>query len=164
MAQRFAGSKTELLAHDVDAGHHLGHRVFDLHSGVDLENENSLRSRSTRNSTVPAPVVQVVPERDGGVGDALAEITRQHGGGRLLDQLLEAALGRAVPVAEVDDAAVVVAEQLHLDVPGVLDVPLDVHAPVSECSLGLAPAVPNTQRDRRAVDTDHPRPPPLPPP
>ena len=34
--------------------------------------------------------------------------------------------------------AVLVAEQLHLDVPGVLDVPLDVHASVAERGLGLA--------------------------
>ena len=121
-------------------------------------NENSSRSRSTRNSTVPAlAVVEPAADRDGRVGDALVEIVGQRGGRRLLDELLEAALRRAVPVAEMDDAAVMIAEQLHLDVPGVLDVPLDVHAPVPERRLGLARcrAEPRGQLVR-CVDAHHP--------
>ena len=36
IAQRLAGGDADLLLHEVDAGHHLGHRVLDLDAGVHL--------------------------------------------------------------------------------------------------------------------------------
>ena len=50
-----------------------------------------------------------------------------------------AALDRAVALAEVDDVAVGVREHLHLDVPRVLEVALDVDRRVGEVRLALAP-------------------------
>ena len=38
----------------------------------------------------------------------------------------------------MDDRAVLIGEQLHLDVPRVLDVPLDVDAPVAERGVRLS--------------------------
>ena len=58
---------------------------------------------------------------------------------RLLDDLLVAALQRALALAEVDDRAVRVGEHLHLDVPRALEVALDEHAVVAERGLRLAP-------------------------
>ena len=55
----------------------------------------------------------------------------------LLDQLLVAALDRAVALAEVDHVAVRVREYLHLDVPRILEVALDVDAAVGEVLLAL---------------------------
>ena len=49
-----------------------------------------------------------------------------------------APLDRAVPLAEVDDVAVRVREHLHLDVPRVLEVPLDVDRRVGEIRPALA--------------------------
>ena len=49
-----------------------------------------------------------------------------------------AALDRAVALAEVDDVAVRVGEHLHLDVPRILEVALDVDAAVREVLLALA--------------------------
>ena len=46
---------------------------------------------------------------------------------RLLDELLMAALNRAVALAKVDDGALPVGEYLHLDVTRVVEIPLDVH-------------------------------------
>ena len=54
------------------------------------------------------------------------------GAGRLLEHLLVAALGRAVALEEVDDVAVGVGEDLHLDVAAGLDVLLDQHGVVAE--------------------------------
>ena len=51
----------------------------------------------------------------------------QVGGGRLLEQLLVAALHGAVAVAEDGDGAVVVGEDLHLDVARAGDVTLEEH-------------------------------------
>ena len=57
---------------------------------------------------------------------------------RLLDQLLVAPLDRALALAEVDDVAVLVAEDLELDVARRLDVLLDVDVAHAERGLGLA--------------------------
>ena len=58
--------------------------------------------------------------------------------GRLLDQLLVAALDRAVALAELDDVAVRVAEDLDLDVARVGEVALQVDRAVAEEALPLA--------------------------
>src|SRR5438094_503155 len=49
------------------------------------------------------------------------------------------ALDRAVTLAEMDDVAVPVGEHLHLDVPRILEVALDVDGRVGEVRLALAP-------------------------
>ena len=49
-----------------------------------------------------------------------------------------AALNRALALAEMDDGAVMIAEHLELDVPGPLDVLLDVDVADAERRLGLA--------------------------
>ena len=69
--------------------------------------------------------------------DPLAQLGVDGGRGRLLDELLVAALDRAVALAEVDHVAVRVGEHLHLDVPRVLEVPLDVDGRVGEVRLPL---------------------------
>ena len=53
----------------------------------------------------------------------------------LLDELLIAALHRAVPLAQVDHPAGAVAQHLHLDVPGARHVALEVEARVTEARL-----------------------------
>ena len=58
--------------------------------------------------------------------DALPQLGVDRRRRRLLDELLVAALDRAVALAEVDDVAVPVGEHLHLDVARILEVALDV--------------------------------------
>ena len=60
------------------------------------------------------------------------------GAGRLLDQLLVAALDGAVALAEVDDVAVLVGQHLDLDVARVGQVALEVDRRVGEELLALA--------------------------
>src|SRR5690606_6782500 len=77
-----------------------------------------------------------------GVDDRRAELLPLLLGGRhrrpFLDQLLMAPLNRALTLAEVDDVAVMVAENLDLDVTRILDVLLDVDVAVAERGLGVA--------------------------
>ena len=65
------------------------------------------------------------------------------GRGRLLDQLLVAALDRAVALAEVDDVAVRVGEDLDLDVARVGQVALEVDASASEKNFSPSRAAPS---------------------
>ena len=136
--ERLAGGDQHLLAHEVEAGDELGHRVLDLDAGVHLEEEVvpvAVEEALDR----PGPAVADRPRRvhrDG--ADPLAQLRRDRRGRRLLDELLMAPLNRAVPLAEVDDGAVGVREHLHLDVPRVFEEPLDVDRVVREVGLALA--------------------------
>ena len=62
----------------------------------------------------------------------------QHRGAGLLDHLLVAALDRAVAHARRPDVAVVVGDDLHLDVAGIGDEAFEEHDRVAERALGLA--------------------------
>ena len=81
------------------------------------------------------------------------------GAGRLLDELLVAALDRAVALAEVDDVAVAVGEDLDLDVARVGQVALEVDASRSEKNFSPSRAAPSKaswsssarQRDAEAL-------------
>ena len=68
------------------------------------------------------------------------------------------ALERAVALEEVDDVAVPVAEQLHLDVPRAVEVLLDEDAAVLERGLGLGRRLVEAGEQRRLVAGHaHPR-------
>src|SRR4029079_12942283 len=66
-----------------------------------------------------------------------ADVVAERRGRRLLDQLLVAALDRALPLPQPDAAAMAIGEDLHLDVAGPGQVPLDVALGVLEALLGL---------------------------
>ena len=137
-AQRPAACDPDLLADEVEPGHHLGHRVLHLEPGVHLEEvvgavgvEQALDRARVR-----------VPDRPGGVdgdrADALAQLGRDGGRRRLLEDLLVAALDGAVALTEVDHVAVQIGEHLHLDVAGPLEVALQVDGVVGKVRLALA--------------------------
>ena len=79
-------------------------------------------------------------ERDRTVADRGTGLGRDARRGRLLDDLLVAALDRALPLTQVDDVAVGIADDLHLDVAGAFDVRLDEDRAVTERRCGLARA------------------------
>ncbi len=68
---------------------------------------------------------------------ACAQLRRQRRARRLLDELLVAALDRAVPLVEVHGVAVAVGQNLHLDVARTQKVLLDVDGVVAEGRAGL---------------------------
>src|SRR5207245_10285404 len=68
----------------------------------------------------------------------LPELLADRGRGRLLDDLLIAALDRAFALAEADAAAVLVDRDLGLDVPHTLQAALEIQALVAERRSGLA--------------------------
>ncbi len=132
----------DLGADDVDAGDLLGHRVLDLHAGVHLD-EVELAGVAVHQELDGAGAFVV-----GGAGDLEAEradvvalLLGQVGGGRALDDLLVAALDRAVALPEVVDRPELVAEDLHLDVAGVEDHLLQIALAVAEGRHRLAAAL-----------------------
>jgi hypothetical protein len=95
---------------------HLGHRVLHLQPGVHLQEEELALRRHDAFDRASIDVTRGRGQRDGGTADALPQGRVQAGCGCLLDQLLEAALDRTFALAQVDDVALRVAEDLHLDV------------------------------------------------
>src|SRR6478735_10899853 len=96
VVEALAVRDAELLAHEVDAGDLLGHRVLDLEAGVDLE-EADVTGRPDEELARAGADVAGPPED--GLARAqqlcvllLGEERRR----RLLDELLVAALERAV--------------------------------------------------------------------
>src|ERR1041385_6077037 len=129
VAEGLAGGDADLRAHEVDAVHLLGHRVLDLEAGVDLV-EVELRRLGVADVVeelggAGIPVADLLGQLAHGGADADAVLVVEGGAGRLLDELLVAALHAALALAEVDDVAVLVGEELELDVARLLDELLD---------------------------------------
>src|SRR5690349_13865912 len=82
-------------------------------------------------------VVDRLGQTDGVGKNGIARLKRQVLGGSNLDDLLVSALDRAVTLVQMDDVAVVVAEQLDLDVLGLVEEALDKDGAVAEGALGL---------------------------
>ena len=131
--QRLAGRDADLLLDQVDAGDHLGHRVLDLDARVHLhEVEAPVAVEQELDRAGVLVAARARAERDRGVAHLLAQLGRERRRRRLLDQLLVAALDRALALAQVDDVAVAVAEDLELDVARLDQVLLEVDRAVAE--------------------------------
>ena len=131
--------------HQIDAEHLLGHGVLDLKPRIGLDEGESLRIAfgvAIDQEFEGAEIVVVRGGRQlpGGVNDARAQTVAQRGARRHLDQLLVPALDRAFALPQMADRAMVVADDLHLDMAGVADQALDIDAVVAEgrLRLGLA--------------------------
>ncbi|CAM5226496.1 hypothetical protein SNARM312S_02144 [Streptomyces narbonensis] len=132
--ERLAGGHPQLPLHQVDAGDQLGHRVLDLETGVHLH-EVVRRRVDARHDELDRARAHVA------AGPCRLDRRRTHGGAdlggeedarRLLDDLLVAALERALALAEVHHVPVGVGEDLDLDVPGPVDPPLHEQRVVAE--------------------------------
>ena len=139
-AERLARRDPDLGRDEVDAGQHLGHGVLDLDAAVDLD---EVRVAVAVDEELERADVLVAGGHDR-ADRALGEVRR---GGRrerrrrgLLDDLLVAALDRAVALAEVDAAAVAVDRHLDLDVAVLVEPLLEVERVVAERGLRLGAA------------------------
>jgi hypothetical protein len=164
--QRFARRHAQLQLDEVDplaANPHdlLGDRVLDLEAGVHLEEVElagapcgiSVEQELDRPG---AGVAALCGERDGRRRDGRTLLGADRGSGRLLQHLLVPSLGGAVALEEVDDVAVGVAEDLHLDVAPGLDVLLHQQGVVAERLCRLAPGrVARLDEVRRAAHDAH---------
>mmetsp|Transcript_26613 Transcript_26613/g.77749 ORF Transcript_26613/g.77749 Transcript_26613/m.77749 type:complete len:459 (+) Transcript_26613:417-1793(+) len=133
-----AGGDADHLLDEVDAGHALCDRVFDLQPRVHLE-EVVLVARVDEELDRPC---RAVADRLRELHRLLPHPTprrlRKVRCGRLLDHLLVAPLHGALALGQVDDVAVRVRDELDLDVARLLDVALDEDAVIAEGCRSLA--------------------------
>ena len=150
---------TQLLLDEVESGHRLRDRMLDLQPRVDLQ-EGEPATVVEQELDGPGALVRRGPRQpEGGLPHRRPQRRRDGGRRRLLDQLLVPALDAALALAEMDERAVRVAQDLDLDVPRPLDVPLQEQAVVAERRRGL----PARRRQRlgelaRLADDAHPAP------
>ena len=128
----------DLQAHQVGARDDLGDRVLHLQAGVDLEEGEEAVARVVEELDGAGPGV---PDGDGeplGRRLELADLGDvEHRRGRLLDDLLVAALHRAVAHTDRPRRALAVGDDLHLDVPRAGDELLEEHHARPEGPLRL---------------------------
>ena len=125
VAERLAVGDAELLADQVDAGDLLGDRVLDLQAGVDLEEGDRAVGPDQELARAGADVAGLRADRLGRAVDLGPLLVGEERRRRLLDELLVAALQRAVAGGDHDDVAVRVGQALRLDVPRLVEVALD---------------------------------------
>jgi len=136
--QRLALRDEDLRADEIDAGHTLGDGVLDLDARVHFDEEPFVAVHVIKKLDGARVVVaDAFGKRHGRVAEFLAHLRIEVHRGRDLDNFLIAALHRAVALMKVDDIAVLVAEDLHLDVLGARNVPLEENRGISEGLLRL---------------------------
>ena len=137
--ERLAGRDEHLLPDEIDARHLLGDGVLDLDPGVHLHEVVVAGSREETLDRPRRAIARGSRGVDRDLPDPLAQSLVHGRRRRLLDQLLVAALNRAVALAEMDHVAVRVREHLHLHMPRILEIALDVDPAVGEVLLALPP-------------------------
>lgn len=132
------GGDAQLGLHEVDVGDLLGDRVLDLDTGVHLDEDVVALAVEEELDGARVAVADLPGEPYGVGADPVAQGRVEVRGRGQLDDLLVAALHRTVALEEVDDVAVAVGEDLHLDVAGLDDGLLQEDGGVTEGGGGLA--------------------------
>ncbi|GAB1413220.1 hypothetical protein MASR1M97_19560 [Candidatus Desulfobacillus denitrificans] len=113
--QRLAGGDAQLQVDEVEAGDELRHRVLDLQTRVHLH-EDEIAFGQQEFDGAGADVADRLRRPHRRLAHAGAEFGADCRRGRLLDDFLVAALDGTVALAEMDDVALRVGEDLDLDV------------------------------------------------
>ena len=133
--------QADLRLDDIDAGDLLGDRVLDLNPRVDLDEvEAALIHVHQELDRAGAEISDVTGETQRRLAQLASLGVVQVRRRRPLDHLLVTALDRTVAFEEMDDVAVFIPEDLHLDVTGPADEPLEVDLVAAKRGLRLAPA------------------------
>ena len=141
--ERLARRHAELPFDEIETGNRLGDRVLDLQPGIHLHEIEGrvLAQRTAGNQELDGagPAIGDLPRRlQRSLGRPGAQGIRKIDRRRLLDDFLAAPLQRAFALEKVNRVAVIVAEHLHLDMPGRLDQLLHQQPAVAESRLRLA--------------------------
>ncbi len=113
--QGLATGHGDLPGHQVQPGDALGHRVFDLQPRVHLQKVKAPFAVEQKLDGAGADIVHGARRGHRRRAHLRAQCGRDRRGGRFLEHLLVPTLDRAVALAQVDDVAVLVAEDLDFD-------------------------------------------------
>ncbi len=152
-----AARDEQLLADDIDARDHLGHRVLHLQAGVHLD-EIEFAVLVQEFEGAGAAIADFQAGVDAARADRLPLLLGYAGGRSFLDDLLVAALHRAVAFAEMYGITLAVSKHLEFHVPWVFEEFLHVHNVVVErgASFGLGDRNGGYERCLRVHDAHAP--------
>src|SRR5579883_2881781 len=130
-SQRRTGRDADLLAHDVDAAHHLRDRMLDLEARIHLD-EEELAILVEELDRSDAAIAELAHRRRDRPAErfAHARVERRRRG--LFQELLMLALQRAIALAEMNDAALSVGDDLELDVAGMIEIAFEIDLGIAE--------------------------------
>ena len=131
-----ARGDAQLLLHEVQAGDRLGNGMLHLQARVHFD-EIELAVLVEELDGADTFVAQRLHGHRNAVADLVALVRIEGGRVRLFPDLLVAALQRAVALAQVNGAALAVAQHLDLDVARLLEVLLDIDIAIAESGLRL---------------------------
>ena len=135
--ESFSVCDEELPSHQVQAGSLLGHRMLDLKSGVHLQKRHCVALNEVLDRA-RAVVTSLPADRLSRLVNAASLVVGEERRGRLLHQLLEATLQRAVAGTRDYYVAVLVRDHLGFDMAGMVQVLLDEAFPATERGHRLA--------------------------
>jgi hypothetical protein len=138
VAELLAVRDPEHLPDQVQARDLFRHRVLDLQPGVHFQEADRPVERDEELAGARADVAGLAQDRFGRVVQLLFLLRGKERCRGLFDELLMAALQRAVPRRHHHHVAVGVGEALGLHMPRLVQVPLDEALPVAERRRGLA--------------------------
>ncbi len=153
----------DLALHDVDAGHLFGDRVLDLNPRIDLDEIKVSRVGVDEKLDGSRVLVAQLPaDGERRLAQFLADFGIQIGSRRDLDNLLMPPLDRTIPLEEMDEISVQVAQQLDFDVAGAAGCTFPETRPRSRRppATRAAPARTRAANSSGARTTRMPRPPP----
>src|SRR5262245_10309299 len=96
--------------------------MLDLDSGVHFHEVEPLGVVYEELQRSDVEVADILNGPHHGIPHPMAQFVRHHGGGRFFDQFLMPSLDRTLTLPEMNDVAVLVRNNLELDVAGPLDV------------------------------------------
>ena len=138
--QRLAGGHPQLQLHQVEAGDQFGHPVLHLEAGIHFQEVDPALPGDQKLHRSGVVVADALPQGEGQRRQPPPCLRGELGRGRgFLDELLVAPLHRAVALEQMDQVAVIVAQQLHLDVGCVFQVALEIQAGAAESAGGHLP-------------------------
>ena len=127
----------QLLLHDIHARDRLGNSVFHLQAGIDFQEVEVTFVIQQEFNCASADVADRLAKSLGGQTDTLPQILVHRPRGRLLDQLLMPSLDGALALPQVNDVAMIIAQQLNLNVASPLHHALQIDLAVAEGRLRL---------------------------
>ena len=136
--QGLARGHAQLQFDEVEPEGHFGDRMLHLQARVDLHEVEIAALPDDEFHCSGIHVAERAARRHGGFTHARTQIGREEGRRRLLQDLLVAALRRALTLVEMHQVAVAVAEDLELDVARPFDVAFQQHPFATEGVLRLA--------------------------
>ena len=129
--QRLTRCDAQLLFDQVNTGNHLGHRVFNLNTGVHFNEVELAVFEQELKSTRPA-----IADIDTGFRATLADVATQFRGDTrcwcFFDHFLVTTLHGAVTFCQIDSVTLTVSQHLNFDVAWVFQVFFHVHHVVAE--------------------------------